>query len=185
LSSISTLATDEDGTMTEPYRDALSLSRKALRALITLNWLFGAAILGLLLWTFVAAAWVARALGADGDPRLLVGMRLIMGLGVAAAPVANVVFSRLLSIVDTVRAGDPFISGNASRLQTIAWAVLALELGRLAVVAIATAVSSPARPIHIEWKLSVTPWLSVLLLFVLARVFEHGAQMREELEGTV
>jgi len=171
--------------MTKPYRDALSLSSKALRYLITLNWLFGAAVLGMLVCTLVAPAWVARALGAGEDPRMLLGMRLIMGIGVAAAPVANVVFSRLLSIVDTVRAGDPFITRNASRLQTIAWAVLALELGRLLVAGIASAVSSPARPIHIDFDLSVTPWLSVLLLFVLARVFEHGARMRDELEGTV
>ena len=98
---------------------------------------------------------------------------------------SNMVFSRLRSIVETVRAGDPFITRNASRLQTIAWAVLALELSRLMVVGIANAVSSPGRPIHVDLKLSVTPWLAVLLLFVLARVFEQGARMREELEGTV
>ena len=171
--------------MTRPTSDALSVSHRALRLLITLNWLFGAAILALLVWTFVAEAWVARALGADGDPRVLIAMRAIMVIGVAATPVTNVVFSRLLAIVETVRDGDPFVATNAARLQTIAWAVLALEVGRVAVISIAGAVSSPARPIHVGGKLAVTPWLSVLLLFVLARVFEHGAHMREELEGTV
>ena len=171
--------------MTQPYPDALSVSRKALRILITLNWLFGAAILGLLIWTFVAEEFVARALGADDDPHLLLGMRLIMVVGVVAAPIANAIFSRLLSIVKTVRAGDPFVTENASRLQTIAWALLTLELFRLVVVGIANSVSSPDRPIHIDLNLSVTPWLAVLLLFVLARVFDHGARMREDLEGTV
>ena len=33
--------------------------------------------------------------------------------------------------------------------------------------------------------LSVAGWLAVLLSFVLARVFAEGAQMRDELEGTV
>jgi hypothetical protein len=172
-------------SMTQPYHDALSLSRRALRALITLNWLFGAAVLGLFLWTFVAEAWIARALGADKEPHLLVGMRLIMVIGIAATPVAYVVFSRLLSIVESVRAGDPFVTRNAQRLQMIAWAVLALELSRFVVVGIANAVSTPAQPIHVDLNFSVTPWLAVLLLFVLARVFEHGARMREELEGTV
>jgi hypothetical protein len=133
----------------------------------------------------VAEAWVARALGFDGDRGVMLGGRVIMVIGVVATPIANVVFSRLLSIVETVRAGDPFIIGNALRLQTIAWALLALEASRLIVAGIANAVSSPARPIHIDFNLSVTPWLAVLLLFVLARVFEHGARMREELEGTV
>jgi hypothetical protein len=32
---------------------------------------------------------------------------------------------------------------------------------------------------------SFAPWLSVLLLFVLAGVFTQGARMRDDLEGTV
>ena len=35
------------------------------------------------------------------------------------------------------------------------------------------------------FRKSPAVWLAVLLLFVLARVFDHGARMREELEGTV
>ncbi len=171
--------------MAQPNSDALSLSRKALRGLIVLNWMFGAAIFALLTWTFIAAAFVARALGVDQNPNALSGMRLIMLMGIVATPVANVVFSRLLSIVETVRSGDPFVIVNAARLQTIAWAVLALELSRFVVVGIASSVSTPARPIDIKLNFSVTPWLAVLLLFVLARVFEHGARMREDLEGTV
>lgn len=171
--------------MLQPNADALSVSHKVLRVLIAVNWLFGAAILGMLGWTFIAAEFVARALHVEDSPRMLLGMRLIMVMGVAAAPVANALLSRLLSIVETVRAGDPFVTENASRLQTIAWAVFALELGRLVVVGIANSVSTAARPIHIDLNLSVTPWLAVLLLFVLARVFDHGARMREDLAGTV
>jgi hypothetical protein len=171
--------------MTQTHPAALSASHKALRALIWLNWLFGAAILCLLVASLVAGPSVARALGAGTDPRMLIGMRLIMLIGLAATPVAYVVFSRLLAIVETVRAGDPFVTRNAQRLQTIAWAMLALELSRGVVVSIARAVSTPATPIDIRMNFSLTPWLAVLLLFVLARVFEHGAHMREELEGTV
>jgi hypothetical protein len=40
-------------------------------------------------------------------------------------------------------------------------------------------------PLHFKYDFSLTPWLAVLLLFVLARVFEQGAHMREDLEGTV
>jgi hypothetical protein len=39
--------------------------------------------------------------------------------------------------------------------------------------------------LELDWSFSFAPWLAVLLLFVLARVFEHGAWMRSELEGTV
>jgi hypothetical protein len=169
----------------QPNAGALSVSHRVLRILITLNWLFGAGVLALLIWTFVAAEFVARALGTDDSPRALLGMRLIMVIGVLATPVTNAILTRLLSIVETVRAGDPFVSVNAARLQTIAWAVLGLEVSRLVVVGIANSVSTAARPVHIDWNLSVTPWLAVLLLFVLARVFDHGARMREDLDGTV
>jgi hypothetical protein len=169
----------------QPNAGALAVSHKVLRILITLNWLFGAAVLGLLIWTFLAADFVARALGTDESPRAVLGMRLIMAIGVVAAPITNAILSRLLCIVETVRAGDPFVGENASRLQAIAWSVLALELSRFVVVGIANSVSTPARPIHIDLNFSVTPWLAVLLLFVLARVFDHGARMREDLDGTV
>ena len=171
--------------MTQPYPDALSLSRKLLRALITLNWMFGAAVLALFSGTLAAEDWISRAIGADGDARLLLGMRMIMVIAVLAVPIGNLVFSRLLSIVDTVRAGDPFVTENADRLQTIAWSVLTLEIVRLLIVGVAKSVSTAARPIHLNYNLSVTPWLAVLLLFVLAGVFNHGARMREDLEGTV
>ncbi len=45
--------------------------------------------------------------------------------------------------------------------------------------------STPAHPFDMDLNISVTGWLAVLLLFVLAGVFEHGAQMREELEATI
>lgn len=171
--------------MNEPNADALSVSHTLLRFLIALNRLFGTAIAALLIWTFFAGDFVARALGTDDSPLAVVGMRLIMGVGIVGTVLTNVLLTRLLAIVETVRAGDPFVSENASRLQTIAWSVLALELSRLVIAAIANGVSTAARPIHIDWNLSFTPWLAVLLLFVLARVFDHGARMREDLDGTV
>ena len=112
-------------------------------------------------------------------------MRLVAAIGLAGVPVVHVVLTRLLAIVDTVRDGNPFVMANAARLQRIAWAGLILELMHLAVAAIAAAVSTAAAPLDISWRFSLTPWLAVLLLFVLARVFEQGARMREELEGTV
>ncbi len=93
--------------------------------------------------------------------------------------------TRLLAIVDTVSDGDPFILQNAARLQQIAWAVLAGEILHLVIVAIASGIATTETPIDIRWKMSITRWLVVLLLFVLARVFETGARMREDLEGTV
>jgi len=90
-----------------------------------------------------------------------------------------------VAIVETVRGGDPFVPTNASRLQAIAWALLALQLFSLVIGAIAKAVSSPAHPLNLDAGFSIPGWLAVLLTFLLARVFAEGTRMREDLEGTV
>ena len=81
--------------------------------------------------------------------------------------------------------GDPFVAANAHRLQSIAWALLALQLLGLLIGAIALGVSSPNYPLKLETSASLTGWLAVLLTFILARVFTAGAKMRDDLEGTV
>lgn len=172
--------------MTHSYPDPLALSRRVLRALSKLNLLMGALILALLIASLISEAWVMKALGAgQGNSTLFLGMRLIMVIGLAAVPVVHFVLTRLLTIVETVSLGNPFVLANAARLQGIAWAILGLELMHFAVGIVATSVSTAAVPLNISWGFSLTRWLAVLLLFVLARVFEQGARMREDLEGTV
>jgi hypothetical protein len=174
--------------MTKSYPDTLMLSRRVLRVLTKLNLLMGGLILALLIASLIAESWVMRALGARPAPdnsMLFVGMRLIMVIGICSVPIAHVVLARLLAIVDTVKVGNPFVMANAVRLKTIAWAILGLEPLHFTVGAIAAGVSTPAVPLNISSGFSLTRWLTVLLLFVLARVFEQGARMREDLEGTV
>jgi hypothetical protein len=174
--------------MPRPYQNALSLSRKVLRALIALNLVAGALIFALFVTSLVAASWLTTALGgrlSDGSPALVLGMRAILLIGVAGVPLTHVVLSRLLAIVETVRAGDPFVAANAARLQRIAWSVLGLALLHVAVASIATSVSTPSFPIDIKWRFDLARWVTVLLLFVLARVFELGTRMRDDLDGTV
>jgi hypothetical protein len=117
--------------------------------------------------------------------RLVMGLRAVAVLGLAAIPLHYVVLKRLLAIVETVRGGDPFVAANASRLQAIAWALLALQLLSLVIGAIAKSVSTPAHPLNLDAGFSINGWLAVLLTFLLARVFAQGALMREDLEGTV
>lgn len=112
-------------------------------------------------------------------------IRAIMVLGFAAAPLHYVVLKRLLEIVETVRAGDPFVAANAHRLQTIAWVLVLLNIFSIVIGAIAASVSTQAHPLHLDAGFSINGWLAVLLTFVLARVFAEGSLMREDLEGTV
>ena len=166
----------------------LSWSDRALRAAIALNWLVGALICALLVVSLVAEEAVMGALGAgpaEGNAARIAGMRQIAVLGIVGVVVTHLVLRQLLHIVATVRAGDPFVAENAGRLRTIAWCVLALELLHLLVGLVAALASSDTAPLDIDWNFSLTRWLSVLLLFVLAQVFEQGARMRDDLQGTV
>jgi hypothetical protein len=167
--------------------DSPTLSRKLIRALIALNLLMGVLILVLLFASLVAGEFVWRALGVKpvgGGSLLIAGARTIMVLGILSVPLAHQILTRLLAIVETVQTG-PFILENADRLRAMGWALLGLELLHIGVGSVAAAVSSSAESIGVSWSFSATRWLAVLLLFVLARVFEQGTRMREDLDGTV
>jgi hypothetical protein len=171
-----------------PHENALRASRKVLSALVVINVVYGLAIAGLLIWSFLNRDWVMTALGvrpALERESMVRGMRTIAFIGILAVPLAHVMLTRLLGIVDTVRAGDPFISENAQRLQTIAWTLLGMQVMHVLVGFVASGTRSEVQELDIDWSFSITPWIAVLLLFVLARVFEHGARMRADLEGTV
>jgi hypothetical protein len=173
--------------MTRHYSAALPIAFVVLRLLVLFNWLLGAAILVLLL-IMPNAQWIMSAFQIAASPeadRLILGLRAIAVVGLVGIPINYLILKRLLAIVETVRAGDPFVAANAHRLQAIAWAQLALQGLGVIVWAIVRAVSTPAHPVDIDSSLSINGWLAVLLTFILARVFAEGALMREDLEGTV
>ena len=166
---------------------ALPIAHAVLRILIVVNWLGGAAILALLVAT-PNEQWIMSAFKLAPSPdteRLVMGLRAIAVLGLVSIPINYMGLKRLLAMVETVRAGDPFVAANAARLQAIAWALVALQLLSLVIGAIAKSVSTPAHPLDIDAGFSINGWLAVLLTFLLARVFAAGTLMREDLEGTV
>jgi hypothetical protein len=173
--------------MPRHYSAALPIAHVVLRLLIVLNWLYGAAILALLL-VMPNEQWIMSAFKLSPSPdaeRLVMALRLIAMLGLITVPLHYIVLKRLIAMVETVRAGNPFVAANALRLRTIARVLLTLQLLSLVIGAIAGAVSTPAHPVHLDAGFSINGWLAVILTFVLARVFAEGALMREDLEGTV
>jgi hypothetical protein len=176
-------------TITEftPKRSAaLPLAFFTLHTLVILNWVLGALIVALLAISW--QEWTWRALGVGlvaGHKGVLAGMRAIMVIGIVGTPIAYIVLSQLLRIVESVRAGEPFTNNNAFRLRTIAWALFGLELLHICVVAVASAVSTKEVPVQMSGDFDLTGWLAILMLFVLAQVFLEGTRMRHDLEGTV
>ena len=63
--------------------------------------------------------------------------------------------------------------------------VLGLQLLHVLVVTIGRTIATESTRIDFGSATSFTPWLTVLLLFVLARVFQQGARMYDDLAGTV
>jgi hypothetical protein len=64
-------------------------------------------------------------------------MRSIMVVGLAGAFIAHRTLAGLIEIVESVRAGDPFVLENAERLHSIAWWQLGARLLHLLVGALA------------------------------------------------
>jgi hypothetical protein len=159
-------------------------------AILTLA--FGAIVVGL------GALLVAPALLRPLDiPLVVEGVPLDTILGAAFFLVAGglicTVFVLLAvratsGIVETAISGDPFVGDNAERLKRIGW----LLLGVMVVQFLSTTMVAWIAPDnniagHIDGGSgpSLAGCLAVLLIFVLARIFRHGSEMRDELEGTV
>ena len=114
-------------------------------------------------------------------------------LGLAALVASGVYFLVLLKrIVASVGQGDPFVPVNATRLGRMGWTLLAAQVAAVpigaAVVWIAGIVDDDkGANVHVgdDFGFSGGGILLTLVLFILARVFRRGAEMREELEGTV
>ena len=91
-------------------------------------------------------------------------------------------FIRLLrGIVWSVADGDPFVRENAARLTRMGWLAIAIAILSTCIGAAASFVVGT----HGSWDIDGGSLILALSLFILARVFRHGAAMRAELEGTV
>jgi hypothetical protein len=173
--------------MTRHYSAALPIAYVVLRFLILLNWLVGAAILALLL-VLPNEQWIMSAfkLSPSADTtRLIWGLRAVAAIGLVTIPLNYMVLKRLVAMIGTVRAGDPFVAANAYRLQAIAWVLMALQIISLVIAAIGSSISTPAHPVDLDAGFSVGGWLAVLFAFILARVFAEGTLMRADLDGTI
>ena len=115
------------------------------------------------------------------------GLGLLLGLASYALWLSARFLKHLEDIITTVGEGDPFVAANAERLRSMARICLAIFA--LSVVATLGAVAYMAMDLPMEgsfeFDVSLESLLLALVLFILARVFRHGAAMRDDLEGTV
>lgn len=179
----------------EPLRDPLLLAGKAITLVAQGAMAIGAAALViatpavLILRNKVITEYAASV----GDPSatfpvFTVAGVLLVGLAIVAA--LFVFFGKLRAIIDTVGGGDPFVPANADRLSLMAWLLLLVQVLAIPVAALGNYLAQFADEVEnahvdVDIGLDLTGLLMVVLLFILARVFRKGTEMREDLEGTI
>jgi nitrate/nitrite transporter NarK len=166
----------------------LGVSQLIVWLLRLLNLLTGVLLVGMLIGSFLFEPLFVQVFANKQPPRidpglLLPTLRVTVALTAPLIAAVHIMLSRLLAMIETVRNGDPFVPENAVRMKTIAWCLLVSQLYSLvfgAMVAIMNAAGS-----SIDWTFSINGWLAVLLMFVLARVFEEGTRIRADLEAMI
>ena len=136
---------------------------------------------------------VSAEFAADNGPELafpLLQLAGVMLIGLAIVVMLFVFFGTLRKIINTVGKGDPFAPANADRLSLMGWLMLGVQLALIPATALGMALAEYADEmedvnVSVDGGLDLTGILLVIILFILARVFRHGAAMREDLEGTV
>ena len=112
-------------------------------------------------------------------------LSVLFGAGLILLALSFQFLRKLVAIIDSVGEGSPFIPENAARLRAMGWIALAFQgMSLLAVPAeIWLARIVPRMPVQVHFTLFGV--LVALLLFILARVFDRGVQLEQDMEGTV
>lgn len=113
-------------------------------------------------------------------PLIVAGAAIVL-----AILVLGILFAlQLLRIIGTVKNGDPFEPQNAVRLTRMGWYALGATVASWFAGGIASWLTQHFR--GLEAHISPVGGLTlVITLFILARVFRHGAAMRDDLIGVV
>jgi len=135
------------------------------------------------MWPEIAAEAKNNSVFIDVDT---MRPQLFALFGILAAILAAAVYIlRQLQALVTSAAGDPFVPTNALRLRRIGWALVATQLLAFPLGSVASNIAVSTSTFANMGGLDLQGLLAILLAFVLAAVFERGAAMRDELEGTV
>lgn len=187
--------------MTRTLNDPLLLIGKIFAIFLQVVMAIGAIALLIAIPAVVIAGGYVEAEIAKEAPQITESfpaflIAAIMAIGLSIVSMLFVFFGKLRRIIGTVGEGDPFQPENAKRLSTMAWLMLGTQLVMIPAAAIAIPLARYGAEIdkagieEVNFSfdgsgMDMTAWLLVVILFILARVFRHGAAMREDLEGTV
>ncbi len=184
--------------MNKPDRtsDLLLLAGKIITVFMQAAMAFGATalIIGAGALLFYRDTLQAEYIADSSNPDAVFPIAAILGvmlIGLVIVAALFVFFGKLRQIINTVGEGDPFVPDNADRLSLMAWLMLGIQLLILPAFALALELAKVADQfgegidLDVDGGFDLSGILLIIILFILARVFRHGAAMREDLEGTV
>ncbi len=120
--------------MSDRYATLLGVSRLLVSLLRILNLVVGLLVIVMFVASFVFEPAFREFFSKRPpriDPDLLIPtLRVWMLLAIPVIAAVHLLYTRLLAMIGTVRAGDPFVPENAVRLKTIAWCLLAVQIVR-------------------------------------------------------
>lgn len=116
---------------------------------------------------------------------LLPHLLSVFALGILTLGLIWTVMRKLLAIIASVEEGNPFIRANAIRLKAIGWLMVGLQIVGVPLAIAAGKAADMFGESDTGWDFSLNGILAILLVFILAGIFERGAEMSEELEGTI
>lgn len=180
--------------MTDRPNDTLLRFGKVLALIIQGLCAVGGAIALLLIPVLILASqdMLPGSLGGEGSSLagqsfpVVLAIPLLMAVSLAAL---FFFFGKMRAIIGSASEGDPFIPENARHLNAMAWLLFVHEVVAMLVGELRAYVANLGNEQGgntIEYSpYDLDGVLIVIVLFILARVFRHGAAMRADLEGTV
>jgi Protein of unknown function (DUF2975) len=132
-----------------------------------------------------AAANIAKEYPSLDAAALFPKIYVIFALGILLLGLVWTIMRKLLAIVGSVEDRNPFVVANAVRLKAIGWLMVAVQIIGIPLAIVAREAADLFGENNVDLDISLNGILAILLVFILAGIFERGAEMREELEGTV
>ncbi len=153
-----------------------------------------------LLWVFLAGVVIALIMSVFGLTSYVAAMgsallvpvwhaawepvsRLLFGSG--ALWISGDIARTVLAMIDAVAKGEAFAKENAGRMESIASHVIGLQVLGFVAAWVGVDISGDVNGYEIGFDLSPAGVAFALLLFILARVFRQGAELRHDLAGTI
>ncbi len=108
----------------------------------------------------------------------------MMGAAAVLLYLFSVFLKALRHLVLSVETGQPLTMVNAGRLRLMGWLSLSIQILVVCMIPLGLLGDDPLLDVDTVVDL-VEGTIITGILFILARVFEHGARIQDELEGTV